>query len=76
METIVEKLEIQELGLDPSKTYIVNIHFNKDKPVSIELKGRVYDWWAGQFERLGFSNIIINPDAELCTVDIKGVSEE
>ena len=55
----LEKIEFQGLELDPTKTYIVNLHFDKD--CSVEARYSLFKHYKKEFESRGFTNIIFNP---------------
>lgn len=70
----ITKVEFQEVGLDPTKTYIVNLHFDKD--CSAAARYSLFKHYKKVFEDKGFTNIIFNPCPETCKVEFQGVKEE
>jgi hypothetical protein len=70
----LEKIECQELGMDPSKTYIVNLYF--DESIDRNTRQRAAEHYKAAFESKGFTNLIFNTTPELCKVEVQGVQEE
>lgn len=70
----ITKVEFQELGLDPTKKYIVNLYFAED--TSIEVRGHMFRQFKMMLEDNGFTNLIFNPYPEMCKVEFQGVKEE
>ena len=70
----ITKVEFQEVGLDPTKTYIVNLHFAED--TSIEVRGHMMRQFKMMLEEKGFTNLIFNPCPEMCKAEFQGVKEE
>ena len=69
----LEKIEFQGLELDPTKTYIVNLHFNKNCP--IETRFELFKQYKREFEAKGFTNIIFNPYTDKCELEIMKAKE-
>ncbi len=70
----INKVEFQEVGLDPTKTYIVNLYFAAD--TSIEERRATARQFKIMLEEKGFTNIIVNPYPEKCKAEFQGVKEE
>ena len=70
----LEKIEFQGLELDPTKTYIVNLHFDKD--CSVEARYSLFKHYKQEFESRGFTNIIFNPYTDKCELDVLKAEEE
>ena len=70
----ITKVEFQELGLDPTKKYIVNLYFAED--TSIEVRGRMTRQFKMMLEESGFTNLIFNSCPEMCKAEFQGVKEE
>lgn len=70
----LEKIEFQGLELDPTKTYIVNLHFDKDCPVDVRYS--LFRQYKREFESRGFTNIIFNPYTDKCELEVIKSKEE
>ncbi len=70
----ITKVEFQEVGLDTTKTYIVNLYFAED--ISIEVRGHMTEQFKMMLEENGFTNLLFNPCPEMCKVEFQGVKEE
>ena len=70
----ITKVEFQELGLDQTKTYIVNLYFAEDTP--IDVRGHMTRQFKMMLEENGFTNLIFNPCPEVCRAEFQGVKEE
>ena len=70
----ITKVEFQELGLDPTKKYIVNLYFAEDTPM--EVRGHMTRQFKMMLEDNGFTNLIFNPCPEMCKAEFQGVKEK
>ena len=70
----ITKIEFQGLELDPNKTYIVDLHFDKD--TDIEKRYYLCKHYKRVFEEKGFTNIIFNPYTDLCKLEVKKAEED
>ena len=70
----IEKIEFQGLELDPNKTYIVDLHFDKD--IDIEKRYYLFKHYKRVFEEKGFTNIIFNPYTDVCKLEVKKAEED
>ena len=70
----IEKIEFQGLELDPNKTYIVNLHFDAD--MDIEKRYHLFRHYKRVFEEKGITNIIFNPYADVCKLEVMEAKEE
>lgn len=70
----ITKVEFQEVGLDPTKKYIVNLYFAKG--TSIEVREHMTRQFKMMLEDNGFTNLIFNPCPEMCKAEFQGVKED
>ena len=70
----ITKVEFQGLELDPNKTYIVNLHFDKD--VDIEKRYYLFKHYKRIFEEKCITNIIFNPYTDICKLEVMEANEE
>ena len=70
----ITKVEFQEVGLDPTKKYIVNLYFVKG--TSIEVREHMTRQFKMMLEDNGFTNLIFNPCPEMCKAEFQGVKED
>lgn len=64
----IEKIEFQGLELDPNKTYIVNLHFDKD--MDMEKRYYLFKHYKKIFEEKDITNIIFNPYTDVCKLEV------
>ena len=70
----IEKIEFQGLELDPNKTYIVNLHFDAD--IDTEKRYYLFKHYKRVFEEKGITNIVFNPYADVCKLEVMEAKEE
>ena len=70
----LEKIEFQGLELDPTKTYIVNLHFDTD--IDVEKRYYLFKHYKRVFEEKGITNIIFNPYTDICKLEVVESKEE
>lgn len=70
----LEKIEFQGLELDPTKTYIINLHFDKDCPADVRYS--LFRQYEREFKSRGFTNIIFNPYTDKCELEVVKAKEE
>ena len=70
----LEKLEVQELDLDPAKTYIIDFHFSKD--CKIETRFELFKQYKKEFEANGITNVIFNPYIDYCKLEVLEAEEK
>ena len=69
----VTKIEFQGLELDPTKTYIVNLNFDKNCPMDVRFE--LFKAYKKEFEAKGLTNIIFNPYVDKCEIDVLKTEE-
>lgn len=70
----ITKVEFQGLELDPTKTYIINLHFDKD--MDVEKRYYLVKHYKRVFEEKGITNIIFNPYTDVCKLEVLESKEE
>lgn len=70
----ITKVEFQGLELDPNKTYIVNLYF--DKNTDVEKRYSLFRQYKRVFEEKGITNIIFNPYTDVYKLEVMEAKEE